>query len=410
MMPGVRRAALAALVVPAAVTALVVARRPSPAEAVAASEVLVARQVRDTDIAFYEARAAADPVGATDRAKLSALYLQRGRETGDYRDFMLAESLATVSLSMRGGRNAGALLIRASSLLAQHRFTESRLWAERLVAESDLPSHRALLGEIQLELGDYPAARRTFGSLIAERANLAVAPRLARLEELEGRPGAAHVLLTRARDLASRRSDLPLEQRAWFHLRVADLTLRHGRLAEAGEAIASGLAVNPGDARLLAARLRLAAQRQDWTAAREAAREALAAGPDIATRSLAGDVAAALGNCREARELWSSADSAYAEQPEPFARQWTLHRLQHGVALDSTRALLEREVRERPDALGWQLVGLARELTGDSAGAARARHTAATLVAGAGQLLRADTRSLDPGMEPVRQARQRCTP
>jgi hypothetical protein len=49
-------------------------------------------EVRNQDIAFFEARAKADPYSGSDRGRLAYLYLQRGRETGEYEDYRRAEA------------------------------------------------------------------------------------------------------------------------------------------------------------------------------------------------------------------------------------------------------------------------------------------------------------------------------
>jgi len=332
---------------------------------------------RNTDIAFFEARVRHDPRGAADRAFLAGLYLQRARETGAYADFVRAESTARAALAIRPDRNTRALLALASSLLGQHRFAEARTWAECLVAATpEGIGARALLGEIQLELGDYDAAGRTFGSLSAEASNLAVAPRLARWAELRGRPDEAHALLVGARSEALRRVDLPREQVSWFQLRVADLALRFGRLVEADRALTAGLRAEPGDYRLLAAKTRSLALRGRWRAALRWGARAEAAGADIATLALIGDVWGARGDSVRARSYWDEAEQAAFDKPEPYNRQWTLFRLDHGIALDSTRAILEREITGRRDVYGWDQLAWARHLTGDRYGARAAMREA----------------------------------
>lgn len=330
------------------------------------------RIVRQRDMAFYAARAAHDPQGAADLAQLAGLLLQRGRESGDPRDFRLAEQAARRSLARRAGRNGKAYLTLAASLLAQHRFVESRAVAETLVARWPEPAgYRALLGEIQLELGDYAAAGATFEGLTGARAELAVAPRLARWAELTARVEEARWLLARARAEAFQRRDLPREQLAWFHLRVGDLELRHGRLSDAEAALTAGLAVAPDDPRLLGALARLEAARSRW---RAAIRYGVRAGDgaDIATLAVVGDAHAALGDSATAETWYGRAEQLAAERPEPFNRQWSQFRLDHRRHIAETRALLEREVRIRPDVYGWALVGQARYLEGDLSGAAEA--------------------------------------
>lgn len=330
------------------------------------------RIVRKRDIAFYAARAARDPQGAADLAQLAGLLLQRARETGDPRDFRLAERTARRSLARRAGRNGKAYLTLASSLLAQHRFAAARMAAETMVARWPEPEgYRALLGEIQLELGDYQAAGATFAGLAGARKQLAVAPRLARWAELCGRVEEARRLLEDARVEAFRRRDLPREQVAWFQLRMGDFELRHGRLGEAEDALLAGLTIDPSDPRLLAALARLEAARGRWRAVIGYGGRA-GAGADIATLALVGDAHAALGDTAAAEAWYGRAEQLAAQRPEPFNRQWSQFRLDHRRHVAETRLLLEREVRIRPDVYGWDLVAWGRYLDGDVSGAAEA--------------------------------------
>jgi tetratricopeptide (TPR) repeat protein len=330
------------------------------------------RVVRRRDVVFYAQRAARDPQGAADLAQLAGLLLQRARESGDVRDFRLAEATAWRSLARRAGRNGKAYLTLSSSLLAQHRFVEARAVAETLVARWPEPDgYRALLGEIQLELGDYRAAAVTFASLAGARRSLAVAPRLARWAELRGQVEEARRLLEDARAEAYRRRDLPREQVAWFQLRIGDLELRQGRVDDAQRALRVGLAVVPNDPRLLAALARVAAARGRW---RDVVTygERAGSGADIATLGLVGDAHAALGDSAVADVWYGRVEQRAAERPEPFNRQWTQFRLDHGRRVAETRALLEREIRIRPDVYGWNLLARARYLDGDSVGAREA--------------------------------------
>ncbi len=325
--------------------------------------------IRDRDIAFYAARARRDPESAADLAQLAGLFLQRGRETGAPADFRRAEALARRSLTLRVDRNARALLVRASSLLALHRFVEARAVARELVAAApEQPGYAALRGEIELELGDYDAARATFAALRPAWRNLAVAPRLARWAEVRGRTSEARYILGVALAEARRRPDLSAEQLAWFHVRVGDLELRHGRLAEADRALHDGLAVRPGDPRLLGALARLAAARHDW---RGVIRWGERAGdaPDLATLGLVGDAYAALGDSVVAETWWAAVERAAAANPEPFNRQWTQFRLDHGRRIPETLALLRAEIAVRRDVLGYDQLAWALYLSGDYAAA-----------------------------------------
>ncbi|MFN2420552.1 MAG: tetratricopeptide repeat protein [Gemmatimonadota bacterium] len=338
--------------------------------AVTARSAASERALREREIAFYERRVERDPESAFDHARLASQYLQRARETGEYQDYRRAEAMARRSLLLRTPHNGGAYLQLAASLLAQHRFVDALDVAEVLVArEPEQAHHRALLGEIQLELGKYDEADATFATLGGERRNLAVLPRLARWAEIHGRTEEARRVLAVARDEADRRSDLAREQVAWFHLRVVDLELRNGRLEAAGKALEVGLAIAPDDPRLLAAGARLRALDGDWQGALEWGRRAIAIVPDMATVALVGDAWAALGDSSRAEAAYADVERLARETSEPYARQWTLFRLEHGRELASTRSILEREIVDRPDVYGWDQLAWARYLTGDLAGA-----------------------------------------
>ena len=163
---------------------------------------------------------------------------------------MRAEAAARGSLARRHAHNSRALSRacqrppRATSL---RRSTRRRARAGR--REPEAPAAQALLGEVLLELGEYPAARAIFGTLRSRSNDPGVASRLARWDELEGRVEAADRLLRDARERALALHGLPREQRAWFHFRVGDLALRYGRLDQAEAALRAGLAESADDHR-----------------------------------------------------------------------------------------------------------------------------------------------------------------
>lgn len=328
-----------------------------------ASDTATELGLRNRDIELYQRRIAEDPQSATDWTQLAGLYLQRAREAGDYEDFRNAEKAARTAWSLRESRNGKALHMLASALLAQHKFVEARAAAEQLVTlDPNIVSWRALRAEIQLELGDYDAAAASFARLEFAKEDLTVAPRLARWYELTGRTAQARLLLRQAREEATR-SDLPREQKAWFYLRVADHALRNGRVREAVREAERGLQINTGDVRLLGLLARVAHERAEWRSVVNLV------GPiidrvDMTTLSLLGDAYAQLGGHTLAENIYARIEQMAAENPEPFNRQWTQFRLDHGRELEATVALLEREAVERPDVLGYDMLAYGYYLVG----------------------------------------------
>jgi len=317
-------------------------------------------RIRALNIGFFERRLARDPTSAYDLAQLASLHLQRGRERGDPEDVLRAEELARRSLASRETRNSKGYTTLITTLMTQHRFTEARDEAEHLLAlDSTSVSARAMLAEIQMELGNYDAARRDFGALYARRANLAVAPRLARWLELEGQVEEARRLLTAALDSATTNPRMPREQIAWFHLRVGDLDLRAGHLGSAERAYRAGLAVAPADARVLAAMARLESARGRLRLAVTYGERSIAIAPDPATLGLIGDAYAALGDSAKAQEYIHAMEVVTFAQPGGFHRAWSLFLLDHDRRVADVFMQVQLEIQTRTDIYGWDLLAWA---------------------------------------------------
>jgi tetratricopeptide (TPR) repeat protein len=312
----------------------------------------------EQDLAFYARRVAEDPQGAADRATLAALHLQRARMTGNSQDHARAESLATQSLSLRADRNDGAVATLAAALLARHAFAEARAVVRR--ADSLAPGNAstiAALAEIELELGDYDAARVHFERVRPEAFRATVGPRLARWYELTGGVDRARGILRRAAQQFDDRDDLPREQVAWFHYRLGELELRAGELDSAEASFRRGLARWPDDYRILAAMARLAAARGQWREAIAQGERAVALQLDPGTLGVISEANRALGDTVQAAQ-WAEAMRVSAlSQPGPIHRGWGLFLLDHGSARDAREVLVraQRELRERQDVYGHDL-------------------------------------------------------
>jgi tetratricopeptide (TPR) repeat protein len=353
------RLGLTALSLGAVSAAFVVARSLQTAEASAGPTISEA-EVVEMDIGFFHARVRHDSLSARDFTELSRLYLQRARNGGGDGDLRRAEAHARRSLGLRAGRNREAFQVLAASLMGQHRFVEARAVAQRLVAlDSTDRSARALLGEIQLELGAYDEARRTFGMLLLSRGDLGVAPRYARWEELRGRPAEARRLLRAARDDASRRYGVLASHVAWFHWRLGDLALRQGRIREAENELRAGLEEVPDDPRLLDALARAAAARGRWSRAIEHGERAIAKTLDPGTLGLLSQVYDAAGDSAKAEEYFRAMSVSVLGQPETFHRQWGHLLLDRGRDVATVLERAEREIHVRQDVYGWDLLAWA---------------------------------------------------
>ena len=315
---------------------------------------------RADQLRVWSVALAQDPVSALALGHLAALHLQRARETGDDRDYNEAEQYARRSLKLRINRNGPTFVTLAAALVAQHRFQEAEQVATDLVAfDPSIPQYRAQLGEIQMELGHYDAARPSFDSLYNVRTHLSIAPRLARWAEINGNPAYARQLLAAAlADAASQRS-LPREQVAWFHLRLGDVDIRNGRMRRARASFVEGLAVAPNDYRLLDAMSHLAAVEGNPKDAIEYGERGIAIKLDPATLGTIGDAYAVLGNRAKAEEYYKTMEIAVAGQPGAYHRAWSLFLLDHDRRVSEVLANVQKEIETRKDIYGYDFLGWA---------------------------------------------------
>jgi tetratricopeptide (TPR) repeat protein len=315
-----------------------------------------ARRIREADIEFYRERITRDPSGAIDPMRLGALYLQRYRESGDESDLLAAETLARRSLANRSDRNGGAWQLLAGALTGQHRFLEAKAATESLLgADPESAAAQSMLGEILLELGDYPAADRIFARLTPQRFHLGLAPRYSHWLELRGRVGEARRLLEWARDAARRDDNLPLEQRAWYELRLGELALRFGAHAEAQDRLDAGLALVPDDWRLLATRARLALEVRDYPTTIALGDSSLARHLDPATLAAVGDAWRARGDSVKAEEYYHAMEAATRAPRGGFHRAWYLALLDHDRRVPEVLRAVTKDLGSRPDVYGYDL-------------------------------------------------------
>jgi tetratricopeptide (TPR) repeat protein len=322
----------------------------------------------ESDVSFYERRVAEDSQSAIDQGILAGLYVQRARATGDVDDYGRAEALARRSLALRTARNGQTFALLASTLLARHAFVEALAVARRADSlEPGVPAHLALMGEIELELGDYAAADSHFTAFRYDGEQFTVGARLARWRELSGHADRARRLLAGAAARADRRDDLPREQVAWFHYRLGELELRVGRLDAADSALRRGLGIFPLDYRILGALARLAAARERWTESIAYGDQAIAIQLDPTTLGTISDAYASLGDSAHAAEYARAMTINALHQPGPIHRAWGMFVLDHGTAADARRVLAKSraERRERHDVYGddllaWSLYRLGR--------------------------------------------------
>ncbi len=324
-------------------------------------------QIRDGDIAFYAKRVDDDHQSATDRLTLARLLFTRSRSAGSTRDLVRAEALARESIALRDRRNGQAFEVLASILMARHEFREAHAVAVTVDSlEPHTPSHLALLGEIELELGRYDDAARHFRAVVSDGQQFTTDARVARWYEVTGHATIARAMMHRAIAAVDRRDDLPQEQRAWFHYRLGELELRLGKLPAADSAFLTALRRHPDDVRALGGLARTALARGDFRRAIAYGDQATGIQLDPTTLATVSLAYAALGDSAQAAQYASAMSVSALTQPGPIHRAWGLYLLDHGSAPERADVLrrAQRELRDRHDVYGHDLLAWALFTTG----------------------------------------------
>ncbi|MEO5567489.1 MAG: tetratricopeptide repeat protein [Gemmatimonadaceae bacterium] len=356
--PG-RSALVVALIVTGAVSIGGCSRGVASARAdtTATAPALTASEIRELDIRYFQERAGRDPTGASDLARLGALYLERARETGDPRDIVLADSVARKSLKNRATNNSAAASVLQSALVGLHRFDQAIVLAKAARdAEPDNQALRAAVGEIEMELGNYDSARVAFTGLRIGRGDLHIAPRLARWAEIQGDTARARRLLAGALTAARNEPAMPAERLAWYWLRAGDVEMRTGSPARADSLYRAGLAAHPGDYRLLSALAHNAALQERWTAAIEFGEEAITRTLDPATLGTLSDAWLAAGDTAAAAEYARVLEVVVSKQPGAYHRAWSLYLLDHDRHVNTVAKKIREEMRTRRDIYAYDLL------------------------------------------------------
>ncbi|MGI8618394.1 MAG: tetratricopeptide repeat protein [Gemmatimonadaceae bacterium] len=319
------------------------------------------RRSREDQIRVWNVALDTDPHSALALAQLAALHVQKARESGDESHYAVAEDMARRSLTLRTHRNAKTYVVLASVLLAQHRFSDARTAAASALAlEPEVAQYRALLAEIDMELGDYDAAARGFSGLAPYRTHLSIGPRLARWAEVSGHPEYARELLQALVAEAEQRRDLPREQLAWFHYRLGDHYRRLGSSRRARASLERALVVNPGDYRAHQALAQLDLAVGDTRDAAKHSRAAIAVSRTPETLLMLANVLRESDDPEGAKAIEREVASVIGPEGGSFERAWHAYRLEWDDRAPAELVpLLEREARERRDAQGFDLLAWA---------------------------------------------------
>jgi tetratricopeptide (TPR) repeat protein len=347
---------------------------PLPAAAPLPSET----EARAQAVRWLEARVKNDPDDNIAQNKLGGYYLQLLRETGNLSYLELATRAAQASLkSVPTTMNRGALSLLAQAEFAAHDFSAARDHAQQLVQMDGGKAYPyQLLGDAQLELGDYDAATASFKKL-AQLApgELASETRLARLAALRGDHAREREHYENALRAALAAVPPTRETVAWCRWQLGETAFNAGNYETAEKAYRDALTTFPDYYRALVGLGRVRAARGDLTGAIEQYELATRLLPEPMTVAALGDLYQLAGRTKEAAAQYALCEQLARlskAKGELYNRQLALFYADHDLKAEEAYQAAQREYAARRDIYGTDTLAWAALKAGKLAEAQQA--------------------------------------
>jgi tetratricopeptide (TPR) repeat protein len=233
--------------------------------------------------------------------RLSDLYVQKGRQTGDITYFNLASKALQEALRLQPNLEAAHRHL-AFVLYSLHDFAGATSEAGRAIQLDSRDSYAyGVLGDAQLETGEYQAAPETYAQMAAIKNDLYSYSRRSGLETIRGENDAAIADLKRA-IAAGIQTNEPPEGVAWAQVVLAQDYFLMGKLDDAYIAGAAALNTYPAYHRALAILGQVRAAQGKLDEAAVLYRRAIAVIPLPEYAAALSDVYAKLGRQKDAQE------------------------------------------------------------------------------------------------------------
>jgi tetratricopeptide (TPR) repeat protein len=340
----------------------------------------------DGTIKFWQWKVSRDPDDYFSYDRLGAAYIQKARETGDITYYTLAEQALGRSLALESkDREAvSALAHMATVYFGEHRFPEAIDYAQRAAAlKTGDVSQYAIIGDAQLEMGEYGKAEKSFTKLRAaadtpEHANSRIAylaeSRWAALDFIEGRAARSEAELRAAIDSAIA-VQAPAENIAWTQFMLGEELFLTGDLAGAENSYQASLASYPGFHRALSGLAKVSAAQHKYDQAAGFYEQALGVIPLPIYAAALGDVYGKMERADDAGKQYELVEyiaRINAMNKIVYNRELALFYADHDLHLPDSVDLARKELQVRKDVYTWDVYAFALYKNGRASEAAEA--------------------------------------
>jgi tetratricopeptide (TPR) repeat protein len=335
----------------------------------------------DRMIAIYQRLAAARPQDAEIYYRLGDAYIEKGRETGDVSYFDLASKALNKSLQS-DPTLAPAYRHLALVDYTLHAFAGAISNSQAALRLDSRDAYvYGVMGDAQLETGDYAAAARSYAIMAAIRADLYSLARRSALESLRGQYIACIADLKRAISDGVRTMK-PAESVAWVQWQLGNEYFRAGNLSAASEQYQASLKTWPQYHRALAGIAQVRASQGDLAAAAERYKQAIAVIPMPEYAAALADVYELMGRREDSakqRSLVQFIGRLSEINKVVYNRSLVYFYADHDIELPQALALAGAELKVRHDIYGHDAMAWAMYKSGRPRAAEREIRTALAL-------------------------------
>ena len=308
---------------------------------------------------------------------LSQLYLQKVRETADAAYYKKIDELMSAAEKI-DPRNSDIASVRALNAMGRHDFAGGLIFAKKaLTARPDSATYWGIVGDAEIELGQYQEAAVSFQRMIDLKPNFSSWSRVAYIRELNGDIAGAKDALNSA---ITAGSYFP-ENTAWGFVELGKLAARDS-IDDGEQYFNRALKILPNYPPALEGLAGVAFAKGDYTQARRYLETAFDHLPIAQYAIKLGDIAAKEGDTAKANQQYTLARIAFDKSLSSGVNtdmEMALFLADHDMDLPLALAKAEAAYKVRPSILGADTLAWALYKNQKYTEAARLSHEALRL-------------------------------
>jgi tetratricopeptide (TPR) repeat protein len=280
------------------------ARTPSVSAVLASIPAPTGKTAVDIQIAKWTAQVRAKPKNSRSWGNLGDALMQKARETADLSYYGHAEAAYQKALDL-DAKNVAALIGMAWVNGGRHEFEKSIAWANKALALNPQNNDAyGLIGDADVEMGNYRAAFQHYQQMIDLRPDIASYSRGAHLLNVTGNVNKGILLMAKAVNAGGPYG----ENTAWCRAQLALMLFNQGALPAADNTLAAALKLTPSNYQVLAAMGKVKAAEKDYKTAIHYYQSAIGIVPQIDSVAALGDLYQMTGDPQAAEQQFAMVD------------------------------------------------------------------------------------------------------